>query len=64
VLIALNKPYLVHCKFTDDEVPPGPTLAGLGLPPRVYVAGRLEQPLHDAPRRQALWQVLPSHTQA
>jgi 23S rRNA pseudouridine2457 synthase len=45
VLIALNKPYLVHCKFTDDEVPPRPTLAGLGLPPRVYVAGRLD---HDS----------------
>jgi 23S rRNA pseudouridine2457 synthase len=45
VLIALNKPYLVHCKFTDDHVPPRPTLAQLGLPPRVYVAGRLD---HDS----------------
>ncbi len=45
VLIALNKPYLVHCKFTDDQVPPRPTLAQLGLPPRVYVAGRLD---HDS----------------
>jgi 23S rRNA pseudouridine2457 synthase len=44
-LIALNKPYLVHCKFTDDQVPPRPTLAQLGLPPRVYVAGRLD---HDS----------------
>jgi 23S rRNA pseudouridine2457 synthase len=45
VLIALNKPYLVHCKFTDDRQPPRPTLAQLGLPPRVYVAGRLD---HDS----------------
>lgn len=43
VLIALNKPYLVHCKFTDDEG--RPTLARLGLPPRVYAAGRLD---HDS----------------
>ncbi len=45
MLIALNKPYLVHCKFTDQQVPPRPTLAQLGLPPRVYVAGRLD---HDS----------------
>jgi 23S rRNA pseudouridine2457 synthase len=45
MLIALNKPYLVHCKFTDDQVPPRPTLASYGLPPRVYVAGRLD---HDS----------------
>jgi 23S rRNA pseudouridine2457 synthase len=43
VLIALNKPYLVHCKFTDDQG--RPTLAAFGLPPRVYVAGRLD---HDS----------------
>jgi 23S rRNA pseudouridine2457 synthase len=43
VLIALNKPYLVQCKFTDDQG--RPTLAQLGLPPRVYVAGRLD---HDS----------------
>jgi 23S rRNA pseudouridine2457 synthase len=42
-LIALNKPYLVHCKFTDDQG--RPTLAQFGLPPRVYVAGRLD---HDS----------------
>ena len=42
-LIALNKPYLVHSKFTDQEG--RPTLAGLGLPPRVNVAGRLD---HDS----------------
>jgi 23S rRNA pseudouridine2457 synthase len=45
VLIAFNKPHLVHCKFTDDSDPPRPTLAGFGLPPRVYVAGRLD---HDS----------------
>jgi 23S rRNA pseudouridine2457 synthase len=42
-LIALNKPYLVHSKFTDDQG--RPTLAQFGLPPRVYVAGRLD---HDS----------------
>ncbi|NVB83038.1 MAG: pseudouridine synthase [Kofleriaceae bacterium] len=45
MLIALNKPFGVHCKFTDTEVPPRPTLAQFGLPPRVYVAGRLD---HDS----------------
>jgi 23S rRNA pseudouridine2457 synthase len=43
LLIALNKPYLVHCKFTDQQG--RPTLAQFGLPPRVYVAGRLD---HDS----------------
>ena len=43
MLIALNKPYLVHCKFTDDQG--RHTLAQFGLPPRVYVAGRLD---HDS----------------
>lgn len=43
MLIALNKPYLVHCKFTDAEG--RPTLGTFGLPPRVYVAGRLD---HDS----------------
>jgi 23S rRNA pseudouridine2457 synthase len=43
VLIALNKPHLVHCKFTDEQG--RPTLASFGLPPRVYVAGRLD---HDS----------------
>ncbi|MEO8705747.1 MAG: pseudouridine synthase, partial [Kofleriaceae bacterium] len=43
MLIALNKPYLVHTKFTDDQG--RPTLAAFGLPPRVYVAGRLD---HDS----------------
>lgn len=45
MLIAFNKPYLVHCKFTDRHVPPRPTLAQFGLPPRVYAAGRLD---HDS----------------
>ena len=43
MLIALNKPYGVHCKFTDAEG--RPTLAQFGLPPRVYAAGRLD---HDS----------------
>src|SRR3954469_8457988 len=43
MLIALNKPYLVHSKFTDEQG--RPTLAQFGLPPRVYVAGRLD---HDS----------------
>jgi 23S rRNA pseudouridine2457 synthase len=45
VLIAFNKPYLVLTKFTDASDPPRPTLASFGLPPRVYVAGRLD---HDS----------------
>ena len=43
MLIALNKPYLVHCKFTDEQG--RPTLAQFELPPRVYAAGRLD---HDS----------------
>ncbi|HSN28684.1 MAG TPA: pseudouridine synthase [Kofleriaceae bacterium] len=43
MLIALNKPHLVHSKFTDAEG--RPTLARFGLPPRVQVAGRLD---HDS----------------
>ncbi len=43
MLIALNKPYGVHSKFTDEQG--RPTLAKFGLPPRVYVAGRLD---HDS----------------
>jgi 23S rRNA pseudouridine2457 synthase len=42
VLIAFNKPYGVLCQFTDRSVPPRPTLAGFGLPPGVYPAGRLD----------------------
>lgn len=43
MLIALNKPYGVHCKFTDAEG--RPTLAQFGLPRGVYAAGRLD---HDS----------------
>jgi 23S rRNA pseudouridine2457 synthase len=43
VLLALNKPFDVHCKFTDAEG--RPTLAQFGLPPKVYAAGRLD---HDS----------------
>ncbi len=42
MLIAFNKPYGVLCQFTDDETPPRPTLAGFGLPPDIYAAGRLD----------------------
>ena len=45
MLIAFNKPYGVLCQFTDRSVPPRPTLAGFGLPPTVYAAGRLD---HDS----------------
>ena len=42
MLIAFNKPYGVLCQFTDRSTPPRPTLAGFGLPPGVYAAGRLD----------------------
>ena len=42
MLLAFNKPYGVLCQFTDRSVPPRPTLAGFGLPPQVYAAGRLD----------------------
>ena len=45
MLIAFNKPYGVLCQFTDRSAPPRPTLAGFGLPPGVYAAGRLD---HDS----------------
>jgi len=45
MLIAFNKPYGVLTQFTDRGQPPRPTLAGFGLPPRVYAAGRLD---HDS----------------
>lgn len=42
MLIALNKPFNVLCQFTDRSTPPRNTLAGFGLPPAVYAAGRLD----------------------
>ncbi len=42
MLIALNKPFNVLCQFTDSSQPPRATLAGFGLPPGVYAAGRLD----------------------
>jgi 23S rRNA pseudouridine2457 synthase len=42
LLVAFNKPYGVLCQFTDRGAPPRPTLAGFGLPPGVYPAGRLD----------------------
>jgi 23S rRNA pseudouridine2457 synthase len=42
-MIAFNKPLGVLCQFTDQTVPPRPTLAGFGMPPDVYPAGRLDQ---------------------
>ena len=42
MLIAFNKPFNVLCQFTDRSQPPRPTLAGFGLPPQVYAAGRLD----------------------
>jgi len=44
MLIALNKPYGTLCQFSDDGSGK-PTLAGFGLPPQVYPAGRLD---HDS----------------
>jgi len=41
-MIVFNKPFGVLCQFTDDTVPPRPTLASYGLPPDVYPAGRLD----------------------
>lgn len=44
MLIALNKPYGTLSQFTsgkDDS--PHPTLSALGLPPKVYPAGRLDR---------------------
>jgi len=42
MLLAFNKPYGVLSQFTDRGTPPRPTLAGFGLPPQVYPAGRLD----------------------
>ena len=42
MLVAFNKPFGVLCQFTDRSTPPRRTLAGFGLPPGVYPAGRLD----------------------
>ena len=42
MLVAFNKPFGVLCQFTDRGTPPRPTLAGFGLPPGIYPAGRLD----------------------
>ncbi len=42
MLILFNKPYGVLCQFTDQSVPPKPTLAGYIRVPDVYAAGRLD----------------------
>ncbi|MEO5962451.1 MAG: pseudouridine synthase [Thermomonas sp.] len=42
MLIAFNKPFGVLCQFTDRSTLARPTLAGFGLPPAVYAAGRLD----------------------
>ena len=42
MLLAFNKPFGVLCQFTDRSANPRPTLAGFGLPPGVYPAGRLD----------------------
>ena len=42
MLILLNKPYGVLCQFTDQSVPPKPTLADFIRMPDVYPAGRLD----------------------
>ncbi len=42
MLIAFNKPHGVLCQFTDRSEPSRRTLAGFGLPPGVYPAGRLD----------------------
>lgn len=42
MLVAFHKPMDVLCQFTDRSTPPRPTLAGFGLPKRVYAAGRLD----------------------
>lgn len=42
MLIAFNKPFNVLCQFTDRSQPSRATLAGYGLPPNVYAAGRLD----------------------
>jgi 23S rRNA pseudouridine2457 synthase len=42
MLVLFTKPFNVLCQFTDRSTPPRRTLAGFGLPPNVYPAGRLD----------------------
>ena len=42
MIVLFNKPYGVLCQFTDRSASPRRTLAGFGLPPDVYAAGRLD----------------------
>lgn len=42
MIVLFNKPYGVLCQFTDRSAPTRRTLAGFGLPPHVYAAGRLD----------------------
>ena len=42
MLVLFNKPCNVLCQFSDRGTPPRRTLAGFGLPPKVYPAGRLD----------------------
>lgn len=42
MIVLFNKPYGVLTQFTDRNVPQRPTLAGFGLPPNIYAAGRLD----------------------
>lgn len=42
MVVLFNKPFGVLCQFTDRGEPPRRTLAGFGLPPDVYAAGRLD----------------------
>ncbi|MDQ8020577.1 MAG: pseudouridine synthase [Moraxellaceae bacterium] len=40
MLVLFNKPFNVLTQFSGDD--PSRTLAGFGLPPRIYAAGRLD----------------------
>lgn len=42
MLVLFNKPFNVLCQFTDRGATPRCTLAGFGLPPDAYPAGRLD----------------------